>query len=706
MAEDPVTIWDRLALCVAQLDEPLRASEIVGWFRRHYPGVNEASLRAHIQSATSNVDARSKIHGMARRRPLITRIGHGLYIRYPAEGATPPEPEVAAAGGAAGDLILLACSERKADTACRVRDLYLGEAFRRGVGYAEARVARWYVLSGKWGLLHPDDVIAPYDLYLANQPQTYRVAWGQWVAAQLQQTVGGLRGLGIEMLAPAAYVDPLRNPLEQLGATILEPLRGLRQGEQLAWYGTPGSPAEPRASQQPPPAPQPPSEPPPATPSRQRIRSGPVPGGPFEYRWPTSSERFDTSWLLSTEHGGKVYQVRHCLGSRHVYGRERRHSVTFVNGVPEVEGVAADDYDRSRALVSPLKAADRKLVRRRADVPPPYAGFPLVDHLTEVTARYSRDAIAVKLAEDDAAGWAGYALARIDVRQAEVGKAPRSVSPAAGTPSGVHAERTAGTPSTAADTAADTSAIVQALLELGRSGLDAEWVGPSSFTPDAAANQLVVDDPFAFLLGVLFDQGIPAERAWEAPFRLKQRLGHLNPERMAVDEVGVRRAIDTEPKLHRFVEKMPAWVVAAARIVTHRYGGEAGAIWAGDPTARELQDRLTVFPGIGQKKAAMAVEILERDLGVPVRQMHGSDVAYDVHVRRVFLRTHLAQYDDLDHMVRVARDANPSRPGEIDLPAWHVGRTWCRAGRPLCDQCPLGQVCPRDVEAASNVRGV
>jgi len=41
------------------------------------------------------------------------------------------------------------------------------------------------------------------------------------------------------------------------------------------------------------------------------------------------------------------------------------------------------------------------------------------------------------------------------------------------------------------------------------------------------------------------------------------------------------------------------------------------------------------FSGIGQKKAAMAVEILERDLGVTIRELKGSDIAYDVHVRRV-----------------------------------------------------------------------
>lgn len=36
-------------------------------------------------------------------------------------------------------------------------------------------------------------------------------------------------------------------------------------------------------------------------------------------------------------------------------------------------------------------------------------------------------------------------------------------------------------------------------------------------------------------------------------------------------------------------------------------------------------------PGIGQKKAAMAVEILARDLGKPFHELSGGDVAYDVH---------------------------------------------------------------------------
>jgi hypothetical protein len=71
---------------------------------------------------------------------------------------------------------------------------------------------------------------------------------------------------------------------------------------------------------------------------------------------------------------------------------------------------------------------------------------------------------------------------------------------------------------------------------------------------------------------------------------------------------------------------------------------DAANIWRNKPTAREVQQRLDAFPGIGQKKAAM-------------------DIAYDIHVRRVFLRTGLAQWDDLDHMlVAIAREANPDRP--------------------------------------------
>ena len=84
----------------------------------------------------------------------------------------------------------------------------------------------------------------------------------------------------------------------------------------------------------------------------------------------------------------------------------------------------------------------------------------------------------------------------------------------------------------------------------------------------------------------------------------------------------------------------------------------------------------------------------------------GSDIAFDVHVRRVFLRTGLAERDDVSHMVEVARALYPPRPGELDYPTWRVGRTWCRPENPDCDQCALGDVCPRLIDRGNAVNGV
>ena len=127
---------------------------------------------------------------------------------------------------------------------------------------------------------------------------------------------------------------------------------------------------------------------------------------------------------------------------------------------------------------------------------------------------------------------------------------------------------------------------------------------------------------FAFLVAVIFDQGIKYERAWRAPYELKQRLGYLDPARVAADPEAVRRAVASPPALHRYVNNLPSWIVAAARRVLDEYGGDAERIWNDDPTAEDLRRRLERFQGIGQK----AVEILERQRGTAIRRPHGCDL--------------------------------------------------------------------------------
>jgi len=419
--------------------------------------------------------------------------------------------------------------------------------------------------------------------------------------------------------------------------------------------------------------------------------------GPFSWRWPEGIENYERGWLAIAEIGGRELHIRHGIGRRDAFGRSRLRSVTWVEGDVAVEGVEADDFAQSQSLLSLIKIT-KKHLRPGDPVPPEYQPFEVAVFADEVLGSHSFNSLAVKLRLDDVEGWTRHALLR---------------SAAWGRLSVHHRDRSSlPSPSALGPLPASTSfeapgdqqmAVAAALLEFGSHHSSSEKGIAVDFTANPAANDLVRTDPFAFLCAVIFDQNVPAERAWLAPFLLKERLGYLDPKSIAAADGAVRAAIQQEPKLHRYVNKMPGWIVRAAQRVLDRYGGDAATIWSDNPTADVLQKRFDDFVGIAQKKAAMAVEILERDLGVPVRNLERSDIAYDVHIRRVFLRARLADRDDRDVMVGAARQLHQERPGALDLPTWLIGRGWCHPGVPDCAACPLTQVCPKEVERAAHV---
>ena len=219
-----------------------------------------------------------------------------------------------------------------------------------------------------------------------------------------------------------------------------------------------------------------------------------------------------------------------------------------------------------------------------------------------------------------------------------------------------------------------------------------------AFTDDPAADALIKSSPEAFLIGVLFTQGIPAERAWAGPYLLATRLGHFDLERIASEPESVAAAVAEPPALHRFVRTLPGWIVSAARRITDEYGGDASAIWPAGTPLETVVGRLRAFDGIGPKKAVMASEILVRHFGVALTGVECGSVAYDVHVRRVFLRAGLITEDTPEAVRDAAVRACPEAPGVLDLASWLVGREYCHPGDPRCDACRLGAVCLRLTE--------
>lgn len=242
------------------------------------------------------------------------------------------------------------------------------------------------------------------------------------------------------------------------------------------------------------------------------------------------------------------------------------------------------------------------------------------------------------------------------------------------------------------------SEVAAELVAYGRE-LEAEGAAQvgASFTGNSAADALLASDPNAFLLGVLFTQGIPAERAWSGPYQLRKRIGTLDPATLCANPDIVRDAVQLPPMLHRFKETLPRWIVSAACRIEQTYGGDASRIWAGGRSVLEVTEDLSAFDGIGRKKAVMAVEILTRYFGVELAGREHGRVAYDVQVRRVFLRSGLVDEDTVGAIEAASTLACPEAPGTLDLPAWLIGRQTCRPRVPRCDECRLARVCERRI---------
>lgn len=154
-------------------------------------------------------------------------------------GARPRDATATPSPDSPADLVLVGCVKKKLDVPAPAKDLYVSTLFRKERTYAEKSGVPWFVLSARHGLVDPEQFLEPYDLRLSNTSRTYRGCWGARVVDQLRETAGPLDGRTIELHAGSAYTDAIRDLLIAEGATVIEPLAGLRMGARLAWYGSP-----------------------------------------------------------------------------------------------------------------------------------------------------------------------------------------------------------------------------------------------------------------------------------------------------------------------------------------------------------------------------------------------------------------------------------------------------------------------------------
>src|SRR5580765_1491598 len=125
------------------------------------------------------------------------------------------------------------------------------------------------------------------------------------------------------------------------------------------------------------------------------------------------------------------------------------------------------------------------------------------------------------------------------------------------------------------------------------------------YTGNDEADRLIAREPFALLMGFALDQQVPVPTAFSGPLKLKQRLGTVDPTKIAAtDPAKLEAAFREKPAIHRFPANMARRVQEIAAIVAEEYRGDA------------LHRRLSELPGFGEMTIKSLSAVLAKRFGV------------------------------------------------------------------------------------------
>ena len=178
-------------------------------------------------------------------------------------------------------------------------------------------------------------------------------------------------------------------------------------------------------------------------------------------------------------------------------------------------------------------------------------------------------------------------------------------------------------------------------------------------------------NPFELLVAVLLSAQCTDERV----NIVTEELFEKAPDAASMAELGEDAIRETIQSCGLYKNKAKN-IAALSRILVEKYNGEV-------PKEREALESL---PGIGRKSANVVMSVA---FGIPA-------LAVDTHVFRVSRRMGFSAGED----VRKVEDDLMALIPKKDWAAAHHwlifhGRRCCKAQRPLCDDCPVGDLCPR-----------
>jgi uncharacterized HhH-GPD family protein len=132
-----------------------------------------------------------------------------------------------------------------------------------------------------------------------------------------------------------------------------------------------------------------------------------------------------------------------------------------------------------------------------------------------------------------------------------------------------------------------------------------------TLTGEPDEDQRLREDANAALLGLLYDQRVRAEYAFTGPLRLKDRLGHLDMQKIAEMEFEPFQELFAEsPAVHRFTNKMAENTQKVAALIADEYDGDASNMWNDGADLDTIEKRVRKLPGFGKGKASKIKYVL------------------------------------------------------------------------------------------------
>jgi len=128
---------------------------------------------------------------------------------------------------------LISCVSKKQPNATEAKELYNSALFAKSREFVERYCDYWYILSAKYGLVEPTNIIEPYEETLNSKSRQERNEWADEVWSVLRQRLK--LDDHVTILAGERYRESLVPYIANYGCHIDVPMKGLGIGRQLQW---------------------------------------------------------------------------------------------------------------------------------------------------------------------------------------------------------------------------------------------------------------------------------------------------------------------------------------------------------------------------------------------------------------------------------------------------------------------------------------